>query len=165
MCISTGNFDSIFFLGFTHFLNNRISWNFVIMKDIMCRCANPQEILIPFFFSDLRPFWNFEIWRKWNILLKHLVSTTQLKPLNRIAWNFVVMKDIMCKYAFLQEMLIWSFWGEIYIPFFLWLPVINAWNCHSYSILKQCWSVGYVSLLTLSFLNEFCLLVDCWISW
>ena len=25
--------------------------------EIMCRCAYPQEILIPFFFSDLRPFW------------------------------------------------------------------------------------------------------------
>ena len=36
---------------------NRISWNFVDMKDIMCRCAYPQEILIPFFFSELRPFW------------------------------------------------------------------------------------------------------------
>ena len=46
-----------------------------------------------------------------------LVSATPLKPLNRISWNFVVMKDIMCRYAFLQEMLIWSFWGSIYIPF------------------------------------------------
>ena len=46
-----------------------------------------------------------------------LVSTTPLKPLNRISWNFVVMKEIMCRYAFLQEMLIWSFLGAIYIPF------------------------------------------------
>ena len=37
--------------------HNRISWNFVAMKDIMCRYAYPQEILIPFFFSELRPFW------------------------------------------------------------------------------------------------------------
>ena len=36
---------------------NRISWNFVVMKDIMCRCGYPQEILNPFFFSELRPFW------------------------------------------------------------------------------------------------------------
>ena len=94
MRISTGNFDSIFFLGVT-------------------------------------PFLNFEIWPKWKILLKQLVSTTPLKPLNRIAWNFVVMKDIMCRYAFLQEMLIWSFWGAIYIPCFVRLPVPKAWNCHS----------------------------------
>ena len=73
---------------------------------------------------------------------------------SRISWNFVVMKDLMCRYAFLQEMLIWAFWGAIYIPFFLRLPVTNAWNSHSYSILKQCWSVGYVSLLTL-FFNSF----------
>ena len=46
-----------------------------------------------------------------------LVSAIPLKPLNRIGWNFVVMKDIMCRYAFLQEMLIWSFWGAINIPF------------------------------------------------
>ena len=35
---------------------NRISINFVVMKDIMCRCTYPQEILIQFFFSELRPF-------------------------------------------------------------------------------------------------------------
>ena len=115
MCISTGNFDSIFFLGVTTFLN-------------------------------------FEIWRKWKILLKQFVSTIRLKPLNRIAWNFVIMKDIMCRYAFLQKILIWSFWGAIYNPLFC--PIA----CHLelpfiiYSILKQCWSVGYVSLLTLSFI-------------
>ena len=38
-----------------------------------------------------------------------LVNATPLKPPNRISWNFVVIKDIMCRYAFLQEMLIWSF--------------------------------------------------------
>ena len=102
----------------------------------------PQEISIPFFFSDLRPFLNFEIWRKWKIPLKQLVSTTPLKPLNRIAWNFVVMKDIICKYAFLQEMLIWSFWGAIYIPFFVRLPVTYAWiaiHCiqHSQAMLER----------------------------
>ena len=74
---------------------NRISWNFVVMKDIMCRCAYPQEILIPFFFSDLRPFWTPKFdeneryyWNSWS-------ATTPLKPLSRIAWKFVVMKDII----------------------------------------------------------------------
>ena len=108
---------------------DRILWNFVVMKDIMCTCAYPQKILIPCFFSNLpgTPFLNFKIWQKWKILLKQLVSTIPLKPLNRIAWNFTHM----CRYAFLQEMLIWSFWGAIYIPFFVRLPVTNAWNCHS----------------------------------
>ena len=115
MCISTGNFDSIFFLGVT-------------------------------------PFLNFEIWRKWKILLKQFVSTTRLKPLNRIAWNFVIMKDIMSRYAFFTEntdlILLRSNLYPLFCPIacHLELPFII------YSILKQCWSVGYVSLLTLSFI-------------
>ena len=71
--------------------------NFLEMKDIMCTCAYPQDILINFL-GEQCPFLNFEIWRKWKILLKQFVSTTPLKPLNRIAWNFVVMKDIMFFY-------------------------------------------------------------------
>ena len=58
-------------------------------------------------------FLNLEIWPKWKILLKQFVSATPLKLLNRIFWNFVVMKDIMCSYAFLQEMLIWSFYAPL----------------------------------------------------
>ena len=130
-----------------------ISWNFVVMKDIMFRCGYPQDILIHFFSgSEQCPFLflNFEIWRKWKILLIQLVSTTPLKLLNRIAWNFVVMKDIMCRYAFLQEMLIWSFWGAIYIPFFVRLPVTNAWNCHSlytaFSSNVEAWGMWACSL-------------------
>ena len=40
------------------------------------------------------------------------VSATPLKPLNRISWNFVVMKDIMCRWAYLQEILIQFFFSE-----------------------------------------------------
>ena len=39
----------------------------------------------------------------------YLVRATPLKPLNRISGNFVIMKDIMCRYAYLQEMLIQFF--------------------------------------------------------
>ena len=104
----------------------------------MCRCAYPQEI-----FSL-----NYALFDHRN--LTKMKDTTE--TLHWIAWNSVVMKNIMCRYAFLQEMLIWSFCGAIYIQFFVRLPVTNAWNCHLYRILKQCWSVGYVSLLTLSFI-------------
>ena len=38
-----------------------------------------------------------------------LVSATPLKPLNRISWNFVVVKDIPCRCAYLQEILIHFF--------------------------------------------------------
>ena len=41
---------------------NRILWNFVVMKDIMCRYAYPQEILIPFFFS-----WNYALFELKNL--------------------------------------------------------------------------------------------------
>ena len=120
MCISTGNCESIFFLGFTSFLN-------------------------------------FDIWRKWKILLKQLVSTTPPKPLNRSAWIFVDINDIICRYAFLQEMLIWSFWGAIYIPFFVRLTVPNAWNCHSlytaFSSNVGAWGVWACSLF-LSFFTK-----------
>ena len=120
MCIFTGNFDSIFFRVMP-FLNldiwpkwkillffllaqvlNTISWNFVVIKDIMCRCAYPQDILMRFFFS----FWTSKFddneryyWNSWSAQLHWNRNT--------IALNFVVIKDIRCKYAFLQEMLIW----------------------------------------------------------
>ena len=50
---------------------NRISINFVVMKDIMCRYANPQDILVQFFFRII-PFLNLEIcpgvnWPLWSI--------------------------------------------------------------------------------------------------
>ena len=84
-------------------LLNRISWNFEVMKDIMCRCAYPQEILIHFFFLGVRPFLNLETWPNWKILLKQFVKATPLKLRNRTSWNFVVMKDIMYRCAYPQE--------------------------------------------------------------
>ena len=95
---------------------NTISWNYVVMKGIMWRCAYPQENLIQFF-SQSYAFLNSEIWLKWNILLKQFVSATPLKPLNIITWNFVVIKDIMCRCPYPQEILMqflfrvyWTFW-------------------------------------------------------
>ena len=56
--------------------------------------------------------------------------------------------------------------GQNYFVQFRWnwfsvlLPVTNTWELPFvvYSILKQCWSVGYVSLLTLSFILNYTLL-------
>ena len=46
-------------------------------------------------------------------VLFFIVSATPLKPLDRISLNFVVMKDIICRCAYPQEILIqffmWSF--------------------------------------------------------
>ena len=58
---------------------NRISWNFVVMKDIMCRCAYPQEILIPFFF---RSYALFELRN-----LAKMKDTTQHSLLAQLLWN------------------------------------------------------------------------------
>ena len=89
---------------------NRISWNFVVMKDIMCRCT--------IIFLGVTPFLNLEIWPKWKILLKQFVSAIlrPLKTLNRISWTFVVVKDIPCRCAYPQEILIQFFFSEL-LPF------------------------------------------------
>ena len=58
---------------------NRISWKFVVIKDIMCRCAYSQEIFIQFFFLDwVMPFLNFIKFGKneryyWNSLSTQLL--------------------------------------------------------------------------------------------
>ena len=85
---------------------NRISWNFVVMKDIMCRYAYAQDISIQFFLSELSPFLNLEI------RPKQFVSATPLKLLSRISWNSVVIKDLMCRCAYPQEILIQLFFWE-----------------------------------------------------
>ena len=95
----------------------RISWNFVVMKDIMCRCAYPQEILIQFVFLGVTPFLNLEIWLKWKILLKQFVNPTTLKLLNRISWNFVVVKVIPCTCAYPGEILVLFFFNCSYTLF------------------------------------------------
>ena len=60
-------------------LLNRISWNFVVMKDIMCWCAYPQEILIPFF---SRSYGLFELRD-----LAKMKDTSQHSLLAQLLWN------------------------------------------------------------------------------
>ena len=98
MCISTVNFDSIFFLGVTPLFELRnlakmkdttqhslleqlhsITWNFVVMKDIMCWFAYPQEILIPFFSQS---YGLFELRN-----LAKMKDTTQHSLLAQLLWN------------------------------------------------------------------------------
>ena len=135
MCISTGNVDSFFFLRVTPFFNLEIwpKWKIhVLIKTVYQRnssetaqqnfvqlCSNKghkmrisTEILIQFFFLGITPFYNFKIWPKLKILLKQFVSITPLKLIKRISWNFVVMKDIMCRCAYPHEILIKFFSGS-----------------------------------------------------
>ena len=85
----------------------------------------------------------FELWPKWKILLKQFISATPLKPLNRISWNFVVMKDLMCRSAYVQEILI-KFFSRSYALFEL---LNSKWKI----ILKQ-----FVSATPLKPLNRNC---------
>ena len=91
------------------------------MKDI--RCAYPQEILIQFFFG-ITPFYNLEIWPKLKILLKEFVSTIYWNRSTEFCENFVVMKDKICRYAFLQKTMIWSFSRSNLYPFWTLAKII-----------------------------------------
>ena len=126
--------QSFFFLSATSLEPlHRISWNVVVMKDIMCKCAYPQEILFHFF-SRSHALMNLEIWPKWKKVLKQFVSATPLKPLNRIYWNFVVVKDIPyipCRCAYPQENLIHFFF--LGVKPFLNLEIWPKWTI----LLKQ----------------------------
>ena len=82
--------------------------SFVLMKDILCRRAYSHEHFIHFFLGVTARL-NIEIWPKLRILLKQIVSPTPLKPLNKIYWNYVVMKDILCTCSYLLDILIWLF--------------------------------------------------------
>ena len=57
------------------------------------------------FSLGIMPILNLEIWPKWNILLKQFVSATPLKLLNRTSRHSVVMKDLMCRCAYLIQFL------------------------------------------------------------
>ena len=70
----------------------------------MCRCAYPQEILIQCYFVFILYFLGvMPIFEQRN--LTKMKDTTQNNSTEIAQQNVVVMKD-MCRYAFLQEMLI-----------------------------------------------------------
>ena len=65
---------------------NRMSWNFVVIKNILHRCANLQQFLIQFFSGNYAAFELRKIYY-WT------VSLSPLKPLNRVSCNFIVKED------------------------------------------------------------------------
>ena len=139
MCISTGNNDSIFFLGVTPPLNlfaskyycNSLSFQllsnhttefyetFLDNKDIhvLWRCAYRQEVTINYF-CELHPF-EFICF---NILLQQFVIATPLKPF----WD---NKDILCRCAYWQEITI-QFFSTSYAPLNLFASI---YFCNSLS--------------------------------
>ena len=84
-------------------------WQEVSVKSLIPRWPlRPVGLL---FFLRITPVFNLEIGPKWKILLKQFVSATPLKPLNRISRNIEVMKDLMCRCAYPQEILIQFFFS------------------------------------------------------
>ena len=83
---------------------NRISWIVLIMKD-MCRCA----YLIQFFVSESALFELRNLTKMNDTTDWVFFSATPLKPLNRIAWNFVVIMDIKVL------MCISTFWFKFFL--------------------------------------------------
>ena len=101
-------------------LLNRIWWNFVVMKNMMCKCAYMQTILVQFFSCEIFPFWTYKF-RENKILLKKFVNATPLKPLNRIWWNFF-SSDSEGHTVYIDVHICREFWFIV----FLWvMPLLN----------------------------------------
>ena len=93
-------------------------------------------------------------------------SSSALKPLNRIWWNFVVMMDIICRYSFFRKCWFDHLRSKLY-PFWNLAKIILCnsnetgflFDCPSLMLgitirCMQWWSVGYVSLITPSFISN-----------
>ena len=151
MCISTRNFDSFFFseLGpfwTSKFDENERYYNVIVVVHIYL------TFLFNFFSGSNAPFWTSNL-TKLKDTTEQLVSTTPLKPLNTFRET-----DKMCRYAFYQECWFDLFEEQFISPFLsdcLSLMLGIAIHCkqNSQAILEQFWSVGYVSLLTFSFIK------------
>ena len=81
---------------------NRISWNFVVIQNILCKFAIHQN----FWFNIFS--WSYAAFEPWNLAkVKYTTETVcqrySSETLNRILWNIVVDKDILCACAYLQE--------------------------------------------------------------
>ena len=130
MRISTRNFDSFFFRSFALFERRNLSK----MKDTTQRNSSEaaQQNFVKLcsyeghnvrvdahihrkfwfiFFSELHPFLTYKFDQNKDTTQK-FVCATPLKPINRISRNFAIMKYIMCRYAYSQEILIKFFFWE-----------------------------------------------------
>ena len=95
-----------------------VSFTLEVSGGFICRYINQNQItLIKLNFIILLTscggYNDFDPSVSQSIIPVFLVSLTPLKPLDRISWNFVFMKDIMCRRAYPQEILIqffsWSY--------------------------------------------------------
>ena len=121
-----------------------VSAKFVVMKDIMCRCAYPQEILIQCFFLVLRPF---ELRN-----LTKMKDTTVLKT---------ACQRNSSETAHQNFVKFFSYEGYNVYGRYAFLLVTNAWNCHSlyteFSSNVEAWGMWacslFLSFILVPFLN------------
>ena len=89
----------------------------------MCRCEYPQEILSIFFPPNYTLF-------KLRNLTKMKDTTETVRQRNFTETAQLCSYEGHAMYAFLLEMVIWSFKKQ-FKSFLVRLSVTNAWNCHS----------------------------------
>ena len=122
-------------------------------------------ILIHFFSRSNAPIWTWEIWPKLRILLE----TRQRNSTETAQQNFVKLCSYeghnfsrKCWFNLFKEQLIslLKIWPKLFCETkmnLVFCPITRHLCLELpfivYSIFKQCWSVGYVSLLTLSFME------------
>ena len=83
------------------------------MKDLMCRCAYPQEILIQFFFLNHALFELKNLTKMKDTtetVCQHNSSEAAQKNFVKLCSND--LKDLMCRLAYPQEILIQFFFWE-----------------------------------------------------
>ena len=143
---------------------NRILWSIVVLKDLIS-----TRILIHFFFWEICPFFNLEIWPKLEILLK---TVRQRSSTETAQQNFVKLcsykghKVKICIFTGNADLIFLR--SNVY-PFWTLAKIILCKSdktgiisdCPSlmlgivvfvvHSIPNQCWSVEYSSMLTLFF--------------
>ena len=135
MCISIGNFDSIFFSRSYALFELRhldkmkdttktaCQHNFfdTAQQNFMKRCSyEGHNVYICIYtwnfdaisFLGITPFFNLEICLKWKILLKTVCQLNSSEAPQQNFVYFVVMKDIPCRCAYPQEILIQFFFWE-----------------------------------------------------
>ena len=75
----------------------------------MYRCVYPQEILIQFFFSELRPLFELRNLTKMKNTTETVGQRNSSETAQQNCLNLVVMKDTICRNAYPQEIFIHFF--------------------------------------------------------
>ena len=186
MCIFTGNSDCIFFLRVMPLLNLEI-WP--KLNILLKQFVNATPLKVP-----NRKSWNVVIvyihWKYWfdfflnelsELWLKHTISCNLYET--SLACSHIIIewrRSCWGRYLFGSEhpnvkqmwQLLINYVCPIITNIRLWfsfrLPITNAWHYHSLcaALSRKCWSVGYVCLLTFSFIvKDYVFHIKFWFLW